>query len=343
MDVIIPALKPTCVTKSVLDGIQRYIKPRRILIITVDDDRCKAFAKMASDLNLDVNLECVIQDTIFPNLTHAHVSDYFRQAHGKQERYDEDFGDKRSGWYFQQFLKMGVSQHLPSLSEHYLVWDSDMVILRPMEVLRDNTRAVVHIGGHILPTYDATYKRLFGVQPASYYEHTQKKSFIAHHMVVYKPYMLELLGNLSLRYSEAAPSGEIQGKFRGNSGNFQGFRKDSWPYHVMDQASAGVGRGSMPVYGFSEYSTYISWTKQHYPESQFILTTQRWRRDPLELINKIIRVLGGPSDGLQVCCPEPWMLWLNWLMGFDYVGFELATHQTLNSRNLKAHCNFYES
>ena len=214
---------------------------------------------------------------------------------------------------------MGVSQHLPKLSEHYLVWDSDMVILRPMEVMRGN-RTVVHIGGHILPTYDATYRRLFGVAPASYYEYNKKKSFIAHNMVVYKPYMRELLGNLSVHYGGP----------------------DSWPYYIMDQAGAGVGRESMPMYGFSEYSTYISWVKQHYPESQYILPTQRWRRDPLDIVNKATHMFGGPSDAWQACCPKPWMLWLNWLIGFDYVGFEVATHHTFLSKNLKAHCNFEE-
>jgi len=314
MDVIIPALKPTCVSRHVLNSINRYLKPRRILVITADQRRCESFTRMAS------GVECLIEDKIFPNLTHAHVSRYFRQAHGMKARYDSDFGDTRAGWYFQQFLKMGVSQHLPNLSEHYLVWDSDMVILRPMEVLRGN-KTVVQIGGHILPTYDATYRRLFGVAPASYYDNNKQKSFIAHNMVVYKPYMRELLENLSRRYGDS----------------------DSWPYHIMDQAGAGVGRESMPMYGFSEYSTYISWVKQHYPESQYILPSQRWRRDPLDIVNRLTHVIGGPSDAWQVCCPQPWMLWLNWLIGFDYVGFEVATHHTSVSKNLKAHCNFEET
>jgi len=55
------------------------------------------------------------------------------------------------GWYLQQFLKMGAARHVAGLSDHYLLWDSDMVPLKPMQWFvaghANRSRAVFNTGG----------------------------------------------------------------------------------------------------------------------------------------------------------------------------------------------------
>jgi hypothetical protein len=55
------------------------------------------------------------------------------------------------GWYLQQFLKMGAARHVAGLSDYYLLWDSDMVPLKPMQWFvtghANRSRAVFNTGG----------------------------------------------------------------------------------------------------------------------------------------------------------------------------------------------------
>ncbi|MFK2341778.1 hypothetical protein ACIXN4_11250 [Bacteroides fragilis] len=44
------------------------------------------------------------------------------------------FFPKRSGWYFQQFLKLGISK-LDDLSENYLVLDADTIFCKEFHYL----------------------------------------------------------------------------------------------------------------------------------------------------------------------------------------------------------------
>eukprot|EP00958_Prasinococcus_capsulatus_P029223 scaffold7379_cov366-Prasinococcus_capsulatus_cf.AAC.7 len=38
-------------------------------------------------------------------------------------------GRSIAGWYRQQFVKMAVAQRIPDLSDHFLLWDLDMIPL----------------------------------------------------------------------------------------------------------------------------------------------------------------------------------------------------------------------
>ncbi len=40
-------------------------------------------------------------------------------------------GTSRAGWYYQQLLKLYAHQYLKNLLEHYVIWDSDTVLLKP--------------------------------------------------------------------------------------------------------------------------------------------------------------------------------------------------------------------
>ena len=66
-----------------------------------------------------------------------------------------------------QFLKLGAAQAIPSLSDHFVVWDLDMILLRPLEVLHatktSSTAAVVNVGGaRRIPGYKLAYQKLTG-------------------------------------------------------------------------------------------------------------------------------------------------------------------------------------
>lgn len=92
----------------------------------------------------------------------------------------------RGGWYFQQFLKMGISQ-LPTLSDHYLVWDADTIPLKPILFFDEDGRVLYSFKTDTHQPYFNTLKKLTGIDKQVDY------SFITEHMMIKKAYMQELL------------------------------------------------------------------------------------------------------------------------------------------------------
>ena len=68
----------------------------------------------------------------------------------------------RSGWYLQQFVKLGFAR-LAS-EAHYLIWDADTVALGPIEMVR-NGRTQMVIAKERHQPYFETYERLFLIKP----------------------------------------------------------------------------------------------------------------------------------------------------------------------------------
>lgn len=92
----------------------------------------------------------------------------------------------RGGWYFQQFLKMGICQ-LPTLSDHYLVWDADTIPLKTIHFFDENGRVLYSFKTDTHQPYFNTLKKIIGIDKQVDY------SFITEHMMIKKAYMQELL------------------------------------------------------------------------------------------------------------------------------------------------------
>eukprot|EP00198_Chlamydomonas_reinhardtii_P012401 XP_001701738.1 predicted protein [Chlamydomonas reinhardtii] len=162
IDVVGVSLKPSCVTRASVHALNAYLKPRVIHVVTTNAEKCRIFSSFAS------NVECHIQDELLNGLTVDAVGAYIEQHLGI-DQHKHFKGRELSGWYMQQFLKLGSALALPQLSQHYVVWDLDMVLLRPVQLLfppgpsdpaGSPTRALVNIGGSVSPGYMAAFRRL---------------------------------------------------------------------------------------------------------------------------------------------------------------------------------------
>ncbi|RYD83007.1 MAG: hypothetical protein EOP84_08555 [Verrucomicrobiaceae bacterium] len=146
-----------------------------------------------------------------------------------------------AGWYFQQFLKYGF--HTVSNDDvHFLIWDADTVLLRPVEFFDISGRPIYTRAEERHPPYFETFKELFGV------EMTQEFSFISQHQVINKHILREMLALIEQR---------SDGK--------------SWPWAIMDNLR---GSGSNL---FSEYETYGHYLKWKHPD-EFALRDLSWTR-----------------------------------------------------------------
>jgi hypothetical protein len=164
-----------------------------------------------TDLHLD-NITLINEKKFFDNK----LSKQYIQS--RWAKVNPNFAYK-AGWLLQQFIKMGCAYSIPNLSDYYLVVDADVVFLKPTRFLENNHR----------PYFDC-YERLLG-EPAD-----TNCSWVAHHMLISKPIMLELLQNIEERFNKI------------------------WYDAILDNIDYSQGSP------FSEYETYGHYLKNHHPE-----------------------------------------------------------------------------
>ena len=152
-----------------------------------------------------------------------------------------------AGWYFQQFLKWGfVEVSNPDL--HYLIWDADTVLLRPLEFFDPTGHPYLTTAPEYHPPYFETFESLIGEPPR------EQVSFISQHQVVNKAILHELLRSIG-----ATSSSE-----RG------------WAWAIIENMR-GAGTNL-----FSEYETYGHYARLRHP-GQTVIRELPWTREGRKL------------------------------------------------------------
>ncbi len=147
-----------------------------------------------------------------------------------------------AGWYFQQFLKYSFVD-VSNDDDHFLIWDADTVLLRPLEFFDQAGRPIYTSAEENNPAYFETYLALFGT-PAK-----REFSFISQHQIIDKKILRNLLSEIEER----------------NGGK-------PWPWAIMDNLR-GDGTNL-----FSEYETYGHYVKQQCPDS-ITIRDLSWTRE----------------------------------------------------------------
>jgi len=209
--------------KLAIKSLQYYARPRRIYLL--------ASSKFFPELQLLAHDGCPVilldEDKFIEGVDLPGLERYFIQRTGRP------FG---TGWYLQQFLKMGAAR-IPDVAEHYLIWDSDTIMLQSVEFFDAKGRVQVSPKDeHHHPYFELT-EQLLGFGRAVPF------SFISEHFMVKTRYMLELLQAIESR----APAGK------------------NWVYTILDQITVENLKNS----GFSEFETYGNFVQTRYPESYF--------------------------------------------------------------------------
>ena len=92
-----------------------------------------------------------------------------------------DNGLGRAGWYIQQFVKMQFSRF--TNDEYYLVWDSDTIPLKPVDMFADDGRPFFDMKDEMTPAY---FRTLGKILPDIH--KTVNESFISEHMIIRTEY-----------------------------------------------------------------------------------------------------------------------------------------------------------
>lgn len=167
------------------------------------------------------NVFFVDEDALFEGLSFSKVHVYLK---------DKGYEVHRTGWYFQQFLKMAFS--LSKYCEgYYLSWDSDTLPLSHIQFF-ENEHPVFTLKKEYHKPYFATINRLIGLKKI------RQESFIAEHMIFSREVMNELIANIN--------------------------QKDStkiWWQVILDNIEV-TGEGNY----FSEFETYGTFVTTNYPD-----------------------------------------------------------------------------
>ena len=204
-----------------IKSLHLFIKFRKLFVIT----NKKNFSFFNQYLSSNSKVILLDEDEVILDVNFDSIKSYFIR------RIKEG---NRAGWYFQQFLKMGICNY-SELSEYYLIWDSDTLLLKEMSFLDSQGRMNIYPKFEYHKPYFDCMEKLIGFKKCVDF------SFISEHMLIKKEYMKELISAIyEYKLSDI-----------------------SWTEHILNTIDDFNLCGS----GFSEYETYGNYVFNKYKDN----------------------------------------------------------------------------
>lgn len=178
------------------------------------------------------------EDDVYSGLNYQYISSLIEKRGGDT---------RRTGWYFQQFLKMAYAQKCEK--EYYLLWDSDTIPLNPILYFSEGCKPrFVNKKEYHKPYFD-TLLKLFNGKVGRVNE---KISYIAENMLIDKNIMKEIIREI-----------EKNDFINGN--------------YFWDKIINAIDLSNLSGSGFSEFETYGNYVRTFYPDlyDDMKLRTQR--------------------------------------------------------------------
>lgn len=154
---------------------------------------------------------------------------------------------ERTGWYLQQFLKMGYARVTDDT--HYLIWDSDTMPLKDISMFDENGTPFFDIKEEYHPPYFDTMARLFDGKVKK----TGDFSYISEHMLIVTDLMRSLLD--AVEDNTALPGTSF-----------------------YEKIIAAVDPAELTASGFSEFETYGCFVDTYHPGTYVRRSLRSFRR-----------------------------------------------------------------
>ncbi|WP_243346211.1 DUF6492 family protein [Parabacteroides sp. FAFU027] len=183
-DLIIPIVRKDL--SLILDNLKllnHNIKAQNIIFIG-EEDLTELFTGIP-------NVKFICENNMIEGLTKKEIENIKTSITGDA---------KRSGWYFQQFLKMGYSCICEN--EYYLVWDSDTIPLKEIDFF--SSAAKPYLSFREYAKYDECYsKTIEHLIQDNPIKKDSSKSFITEHMLINASIMRKLISDIEANISLA--------------------------------------------------------------------------------------------------------------------------------------------
>lgn len=217
-DIVIPIKDSDWnIAKSTIPFLYEFMKPKKIIIVSSQ--------KLEKEvIKFDSRLGFIREDMLIPKMNFENIKMVLKNASG--------YGDC-TGWYFQQFIKLGYCRVCED--EYYLVWDADTIPVNTIKFFNEkNGKPLVNLKREYVDAYFKTLKNLLGINK------NISESFIAEHMLINCEICKKMLDDI-----------ESNENFRGN--NF-------WQKIIY------ATDYSKTLQAFSEFETYGNYCLANYPE-----------------------------------------------------------------------------
>lgn len=292
VDVVGVSLSGGCVAAAAVASLRRFLAPRRLFLLVSADaaDACAAFAALP-------DVQCLPDAGLLPGVSRASVAAALAERYGAAAG-GRHQGRDTAGWYLQQLLKLGAPLALPNLSSPFLLWDMDMVALRPLRLLHPDGAVRRHSGGGRLRSYGPALQRLTGL-PLAWA--ADGSSYVTHQAVVHPATLRAMLAAFAA--SDAARCADAEPRLAA---------MPRWAAAVLCALDE-----RRPALGFSEYASYAAWSEAKGGAPARAVRAGAWTRHPLGS-----RALLRAATALRGCCPSRALLAAAAAGGWEYTGWE---------------------
>ncbi len=267
-DVVIPLYRLRWNTRAVMEGLTAHYAPRAIHVVT-PESQVRSLREQAKTWQVS------------PLFVHPEEP-FFKKECGLSKDAicaELELGESlyTPGWFYQQLLKLGAPEGIDTLSEWYVVWDSDLLPVdtwplirqRPDSQGQDDTEHAFALlqnnqygNAQIVGTWARWIRSVLGVEPLTDGEGT----FIPHHMWFKRSHL-------------------------------DSFKRQVGQYFHSEESWLRLMMRSANEFGtFSEYWAYVSWVAAKapgdlafYPYSEYGETTERFFDDGTGLFSAALR------------------------------------------------------
>lgn len=218
-DIIIPTIyRDFPFLIKIVEYINKNLTPSNIYIIA-NKEKSRFLPK-----KILAHKHCIAldEDKLLEGLDYDHVRKILK----------DKTSNPRTGWYFQQFLKMGFALSKYAQHDYYLTWDSDTLPLQPINFFGPDNHPLFTMKSEYHKPYFNSLNRLIGLGKLN------NSSYIAEHMIISKTIMKELIEDIE---KSTIPGGV-------------------WYEKIINSIDKGE------QYGFSEFETYGTYCLHNYPE-----------------------------------------------------------------------------
>lgn len=175
IDVLIPAIEKDLGTlPHVIDAIRKHVQHPigQIMIVAPNRPRMIELCRRKQCRFVDEN-------TVLP-ITKKNI-------HYRSKKWE------RSGWLFQQLLKMNGDKL--GNSDYFLAIDADTVLITP-HVFTEGDKTIFYCRNWSQPEYFKTYRKLLGKKPSS------RSSFVTHYMLFNKSKLAQLKRTIEAKHHQ---------------------------------------------------------------------------------------------------------------------------------------------
>jgi len=279
VDVVVVMASPVCVTQQTIKLLRFNFNFRNIYYVVKHVEFCPYLE------SIDPAVICVDENKVIPGVSYDAL-----RAPGVSDNIIKNQGiNNRVGWYFQQYLKLGVALHLEGLSDHYLVWDADNIPISPFQMFNEDGKVnfCANPSSPKAQGYGKFYKAILGEE----LQHPSKGgkifNFVCGYMMFYKPFVREMLD-------------DVQRHLTARKFKVPGFKGFPWNLHAV--AESLIESNVL----FSEFDSYGGWVMEHHPEAFNMDFDVTYVRNPGTSNPKAQDEHGGPAivSNLRCCLSQ---------------------------------------